>query len=268
MLIPASSAHLHLSHLFSSSSSSCADSEAEKEGKIDLLTHLSSYLLPRPAFCFDLICPSSPFLTLLCRSSQQTLPAASLQLDSPEDQLRGFLGSHVIIPLAQTVENEEVLEVVRLESHGFIQEDVLSRDMYLLQLCSGIDERAIGACAQLVFAPIDESFADDAFLLPSGFREPPLSATRTLDLSSALDNGGGSTGRAASDALSNTGNSRSVLTIAFQFTFENHLRENVAAMARQYVRSVAASVQQVAMAISLSRLGAQLRPKQHKLLYC
>ncbi|KAK8958837.1 Homeobox-leucine zipper protein HOX32 [Platanthera guangdongensis] len=174
MLIPASSAHLHLSHLFSSSSSSCAYSEAEKEGKIDLLTHLSS----------------------------------------------------------------------------------------------GIDERAIGACAQLVFAPIDESFADDAFLLPSGFREPPLSATRTLDLSSALDNGGGSTGRAASDALSNTGNSRSVLTIAFQFTFENHLRENVAAMARQYVWSVAASVQQVAMAISLSRLGAQLRPKQHKLLYC
>ncbi|KAK8961552.1 Homeobox-leucine zipper protein HOX32 [Platanthera guangdongensis] len=180
----------------------------------------------------------------------------------------GFLGSHVIIPLAQTVENEEVLEAVRLESHGFIQEDVLSRDMYLLQLCSGIDESAIGACAQLVFAPIDDSFADDAFLLPSGFREPPLSATRTLDLASALDIGGGSTGRAASDALSNTGNSRSVLTIAFQFTFENHLRENVAAMARQYMRSVAASVQWVAMAISLSRVGAQLRPKQHKLLYC
>ncbi|KAK8961773.1 Homeobox-leucine zipper protein HOX32 [Platanthera guangdongensis] len=181
----------------------------------------------------------------------------------------GFLGSHAIIPLAQTVENEEVLEVVRLESHGFIQEDVLSRDMYLLQLCSGIDESAIGACAQLVFAPIDESFADDAFLLPSGFRvipldsksEPPSSTTRTLDLASALDIGGGSTGRAASDALSNAGNSRSVLTIAFQFTFENHLRENVAAMARQYVRSVVASVQRVAMAISPSRLGAKLEPK-------
>ncbi|KAK8966087.1 Homeobox-leucine zipper protein HOX32 [Platanthera guangdongensis] len=82
----------------------------------------------------------------------------------------GFLGSHFIIPLAQTIENEEVLEVVRLESHGFIQEDVLSRVMYLLQLCSGIDESDVGSCAQLVFAPIDESFADDAFLLPSGFR--------------------------------------------------------------------------------------------------
>jgi len=45
---------------------------------------------------------------------------------------------------------------------------------WMLQLCSGVDENAIGACAQLVFAPIDESFADDALLLPSGFRVIPL----------------------------------------------------------------------------------------------
>jgi hypothetical protein len=44
----------------------------------------------------------------------------------------------------------------------------------LLQLCSGIDESAPGASAQLVFAPIDESFTDDAPLLPSGFRVIPL----------------------------------------------------------------------------------------------
>lgn len=44
----------------------------------------------------------------------------------------------------------------------------------ILQLCSGVDENAVGACAQLVFAPIDESFADDAPLLPSGFRVIPL----------------------------------------------------------------------------------------------
>lgn len=49
--------------------------------------------------------------------------------------------------------------------------------MYILsQLCSGVDENAAGACAQLVFAPIDESFADDAPLLPSGFRVIPLDA--------------------------------------------------------------------------------------------
>jgi homeobox-leucine zipper protein len=49
----------------------------------------------------------------------------------------------------------------------------------LLQLCSGVDENASGACAQLVFAPIDESFADDAPLLPSGFRVIPLE-TKTV----------------------------------------------------------------------------------------
>ena len=42
------------------------------------------------------------------------------------------------------------------------------------QLCSGVDEDAVGACAQLVFAPIDESFAHDVPLLPSGFRVTPL----------------------------------------------------------------------------------------------
>ncbi|KAL0904311.1 hypothetical protein M5K25_026403 [Dendrobium thyrsiflorum] len=117
----------------------------------------------------------------------------------------GFLDSHVIIPLAHSMENEEVLEVDWLESPGFNQEDV-SRDKSV----------AVGACAQLVFAPIEESFADDAFLLPSRFRVIPLDAkttalmvvlqdppstTRTLDLASALEVGGG-TRRAANDLSS------------------------------------------------------------------
>lgn len=42
------------------------------------------------------------------------------------------------------------------------------------QLCSGVDENAIGTCAELVFAPIDASFSDDAPILPSGFRIIPL----------------------------------------------------------------------------------------------
>ncbi|XP_062161229.1 homeobox-leucine zipper protein ATHB-14-like isoform X1 [Alnus glutinosa] len=180
----------------------------------------------------------------------------------------GFPGSQVILPLAHTVEHEEFLEVVRLEGHAFSPEDVaLARDMYLLQLCSGVDENAIGACAQLVFAPIDESFADDAPLLPSGFRVIPLdpksdgpAATRTLDLASTLEVGAGGA-RPDGEADLNGYNLRSVLTIAFQFTFENHLRDNVAAMARQYVRSVVGSVQRVAMAISPSRLSSHMGPK-------
>ncbi|KAG2684629.1 hypothetical protein I3760_10G084500 [Carya illinoinensis] len=180
----------------------------------------------------------------------------------------GFPGSQVILPLAHTVEHEEFLEVVRLEGHAFSPEDVaLARDMYLLQLCSGVDENAVGASAQLVFAPIDESFADDAPLLPSGFRVIPLdtktdgpAATRTLDLASTLEVGAGGA-RPASEADLNSYNLRSVLTIAFQFTFENHLRDNVAAMARQYVRSIVGSVQRVAMAISPSRLSSHAGPK-------
>ncbi|CAD6266915.1 unnamed protein product [Miscanthus lutarioriparius] len=196
--------------------------------------------------------------------------AASLRANSyavPGLRAGGFMGNQVILPLARTLEHEECLEVIRLEGHGFSHEDVLlSRDMFLLQLCSGVDENAPGACAQLVFAPIDESFADDAPLLPSGFRVIPLdaktdvpSATRTLDLASALEVGSGGL-RALSDG-SGTCTTRSVLTIAFQFSFENHLRESVAAMSRQYVRGVMASVQRVAMAIAPSRLGLHIQLK-------
>ncbi|CAF2290485.1 unnamed protein product [Brassica napus] len=168
----------------------------------------------------------------------------------------GLPSNQVILPLAQTVEHEEFLEVVRLEGHAYSPEDMgLARDMYLLQLCSGVDEDVVGGCAQLVFAPIDESFADDAPLLPSGFRVIPLepkstsnnaSVNRTLDLASALE---GST-RQGGEADPNGCHFRSVLTIAFQFTFDNHTRDNVASMARQYVRNIVGSIQRVALAIA------------------
>ncbi|CAN6996132.1 unnamed protein product [Brassica rapa subsp. trilocularis] len=177
----------------------------------------------------------------------------------------GFPSNQVILPLAQTVEHEEFLEVVRLEGHAYSPEDMgLARDMYLLQLCSGVDENVVGGCAQLVFAPIDESFADDAPLLPSGFRVIPLehksapngaSANRTLDLASVLE---GST-RQGSEADPNGCNFRSVVTIAFQFTFDNHTRDNVASMARQYVRSIVGSIQRVALAIA-PRPGSCISP--------
>ncbi|KAL2524403.1 Homeobox-leucine zipper protein ATHB-14 [Abeliophyllum distichum] len=197
--------------------------------------------------------------------------AASLKASPyavPCARLSGFPGGQVILPLAQTVEHEEFLEVVRLEGHAFSPEDIaLSRDMYLLQLASGVDESTSGACAQLVFAPIDESFGDDAPLLPSGFRVIPLDAktegagaTRTLDLASTLEVGPGGARTAGEVDLCNQ-NLRSVLTIAFQFTFENHYQDTVAAMARRYVRSIVSSVQRVAMAISPSRLSSHMVPK-------
>ncbi|KAI7747100.1 hypothetical protein M8C21_006788, partial [Ambrosia artemisiifolia] len=111
-----------------------------------------------------------------------------------------FTGSQIIMPLGHTIEHEEMLEVVRLEGHALGQEDPFtSRDIHLLQLCNGIDENAVGACSELVFAPIDEMFPDDAPLVPSGFRIIPLepksgdgknalvTTHRTLDLTSSLD---------------------------------------------------------------------------------
>ncbi|RWW32175.1 hypothetical protein GW17_00003166 [Ensete ventricosum] len=89
------------------------------------------------------------------------------------------------------------------------------------------------------------------------FQDSPAT-TRTLDLASTLEVGSGATSRSVNETASTTYNLRSVLTIAFQFTYENHLRDSVAAMARQYVRSVVTSVQRVAMAIAPSRPGCQI----------
>ncbi|KAK5846894.1 hypothetical protein PVK06_003195 [Gossypium arboreum] len=188
-----------------------------------------------------------------------------------------FTGSQIIMPLGHTIEHEEILEVIRLEGHSLVQEDAfVSRDIHLLQICSGIDENAVGACSELVFAPIDEMFPDDAPLIPSGFRIIPLESkpgviiiqsdtkdslttNRTLDLTSSLEVGP-ATNHSSGDVPSSQ-NSRSVLTIAFQFPFDSSLQDNVATMARQYVRSVISSVQRVAMAISPSGLSTAVGPK-------
>ncbi|GAA0187144.1 homeodomain transcription factor [Lithospermum erythrorhizon] len=210
-----------------------------------------------------------------------------------------FTGSQIIMPLGHTVEHEEMLEVIRLEGQSLGQPDAFcSRDIHLLQMCSGIDESAVGACFELVFAPIDEMFPDDAPLLPSGFRIIPLDiksvkfstgnfdhytssnfnlkfglvrmstdssveelgdtrdllAHKTQDLASSLEVAPVTNNNPGDDSSSYS--ARSVLTIAFQFPVENNLQENVASMARQYVRSVVSAVQRVATAISPSQLSA------------
>ncbi|KAK6140780.1 hypothetical protein DH2020_025476 [Rehmannia glutinosa] len=157
----------------------------------------------------------------------------------------------------------QFMEVIRLENMSQYRDDVIMpSDIFLLQVCNGVDENAVGTCAELIFAPIDASFSDDAPLLPSGFRIIPLdskadatSPNRTLDLASTLEVGPAGN-RLSGDHFRNPGNAKSVMTIAFQFAFEMHLQESVTAMARQYVRSVISSVQRVALALSPSRLGS------------
>ncbi|EMS51049.1 Homeobox-leucine zipper protein HOX10 [Triticum urartu] len=127
-----------------------------------------------------------------------------------------FSGSQIIMPLAHTVENEEILEVVRLEGQPLSHDEVLlSRDIDMLQ--------------------------------------DVVSSGRTLDLASSLEVG--STAAQASGASPDDCSVRSVLTIAFQFPYELHLQDSVAAMARQYVRSIVSAVQRVSIAISPSQSG-------------
>ncbi|XP_010249545.1 PREDICTED: homeobox-leucine zipper protein ATHB-15-like isoform X2 [Nelumbo nucifera] len=197
--------------------------------------------------------------------------AAALKVGScsmPVFRVASF-GGQVILPLAHTIEHEEFLEIIKLESVGPCQDNsVMPNDVFLLQHYSGVDENAVGMCSELIFAPIDAAFSDDAPLLPSGFRIIPLdsgvdasSPNRTLDLASALEVG--ATGsRVSGDYSGNSNSTRSVMTIAFQFPFESHLHENVASMARQYVRSIISSVQRVALALSPSHLSSHsgLRP--------
>lgn len=87
------------------------------------------------------------------------------------------------------------------------------------------------------------------------------SPNRTLDLASTLEVGAAGT-RQTGDQSKQCSTNKSVMTIAFQFAFEIHLQESIAAMARQYVRSIISSVQRVALALSPSRLSphAGLRP--------
>ncbi|KAF7817108.1 Homeobox-leucine zipper protein ATHB-8 [Senna tora] len=157
----------------------------------------------------------------------------------------------------------QFMEVIKLENMGYYRDDMtIPGDIFLLQLCNGADEHAVGTSAELIFAPIDATFSDDAPILPSGFRIIPLDSNmdtvgpnRTLDLASALEVK--TTGnKAGGDNSGNSGSTKSVMTIAFQFAFEVHLQDNVASMARQYVRSIIASVQRVALALSPLNFGS------------
>ncbi|CAL5333910.1 homeobox-leucine zipper protein ATHB-15-like isoform X3 [Camellia sinensis] len=83
------------------------------------------------------------------------------------------------------------------------------------------------------------------------------SPNRTLDLASALEVG--PTGnRGSGDYFGHDGSGKSVMTIAFQFAFEIHLQENIAAMARLYVQSIIAYVQRVALALYPSRFSSDV----------
>nr|ABG73232.1 class III HD-Zip protein HDZ32 [Selaginella kraussiana] len=157
-------------------------------------------------------------------------------------------------------EEPELLEVIKMEGYG---SQSVPKDTVLLQLCTGYTDNVSGTCAQLIFAPVDPAVTNDMPLLPSGFRVIPLDSgsalptklAPTLDLASTLD-----TAKFPDD--SSSAHCRSVLTMAFQFVFEAHNREEIISSARQYVRNVMVSVQSIAMALASFRMSPQQGPKQ------
>lgn len=92
--------------------------------------------------------------------------------------------------------------------------------------------------------------------------QDPSSLNRTLDLASALEVGPPGNRTSGDSSANGNGTTKSVMTIAFQFAFEVHLQENIVSMARQYLRSIIASVQRMALALSPTNLGTHvgLRP--------
>ncbi|XP_020961162.1 homeobox-leucine zipper protein REVOLUTA-like [Arachis ipaensis] len=91
-----------------------------------------------------------------------------------------------------------------------------------------------------------------------GDKKDSVIASQTLDLTSGFEVGPTTNG--ARDLVS-CHSARSVLTIAFQFPFDNSLQDNVAVMARQYICSVISSVQRVAMAIFPSGINSAVGSK-------
>ncbi|KAL0382667.1 UNVERIFIED_CONTAM: Homeobox-leucine zipper protein REVOLUTA [Sesamum calycinum] len=172
----------------------------------------------------------------------------------PGPNVHNLSGTPVM--LGPTNHDDEELEVIRFERSAD-QQHVSSGDLYHLQVITGMNDMGFGACSELIFAPIDRTIPNDAALLCSGFRIFLLGSKTGEDT--------GSSDIAPNDAL-NARNAQaaishplSMLIVAFQFPSEADLQEDVAAMARQYVKSVISSVKN----ISLRTMSSGSNPVMH-----
>lgn len=171
-------------------------------------------------------------------------------------QTAGLHGSfrQVSLPLTQSADQDESLEVIKLESTGE-ETNIKSNETFILQLCNGISGTTASGWAQLVFAPVDASLSDELPLLPSGFRiitinnyKDQCCLSRTLDLTSHLE--GGSEGcrfhtAGDPDVLCYS----SVLTVAFQFKYEAQIRDLVTVKAHHYAQRVLEFIRKAAVLI-------------------
>ncbi|XP_011076981.1 homeobox-leucine zipper protein REVOLUTA-like isoform X2 [Sesamum indicum] len=146
--------------------------------------------------------------------------------------------------LGHTNYEDEILEVLRFDRIAHPQHNVSSGDLYHLQICNGMEDSGVGACSELIFAPIDRTITNDAVLLSSGFRIISLPSNAGLQSSANMNSTGPSNATNVGTAASKPS---SVLILAFQFPFETHLQDKVASIARKYVQHVISYVKNISL---------------------
>ncbi|KAI5073334.1 hypothetical protein GOP47_0011347 [Adiantum capillus-veneris] len=169
----------------------------------------------------------------------------------------GSSNSQILPPHINGIEHDEFLELIKMEGFEDDRSVYTMREVLLLQLCSGLEDTGAGANTQMVFAPIDASISDDVELMPSGFRAIPLedanversgTSTRTLDLASTLE---ATTYKSSNMRMENISKMRrSVLSMAFQFSFEVERESVTIRMAKHYVRHVVSTLHRLALALA------------------
>ncbi|KAI3470468.1 hypothetical protein Pfo_027131 [Paulownia fortunei] len=152
--------------------------------------------------------------------------------------------SETAVLLGHTNHEDETLEAIRFERSADRQLNVSSGDLYHLQITNGMEDNGFGACSELIFAPIDRTIPNDAVLLSSGFRIFLLGSNTDTRSSANLTSNEAFNTR---DAQADVSHPPSMVILAFQFPFEAHLQEDVAAMARQYVQHVISSVKNISL---------------------
>ncbi|KAL0402243.1 UNVERIFIED_CONTAM: Homeobox-leucine zipper protein REVOLUTA [Sesamum latifolium] len=147
--------------------------------------------------------------------------------------------------LGHTNYEDEILEVLRFDRIAHPQHNVSSGDLYHLQICNGMGDSGVGACSELIFAPIDRTIPNDAVLLSSGFRIISLPSNAGSQSSANMNSTGPSNTTNVGTAAAS--NPSSVLILAFQFPFETHLQDKVASIARKYVQHVISYVKNISL---------------------
>ncbi|KAL3650019.1 hypothetical protein CASFOL_006422 [Castilleja foliolosa] len=127
--------------------------------------------------------------------------------------------------LGYTNHDDGVLEITRFDRRLF---NYYRHDLYHLQVTNGMKDKGVGACSELIFAPIEGALPNVAVQLCCGFRIFSL----------------GSNTASAS-------HQHSMLVLAFQFPYETKHLGEIEAVVRLYVQHVISSVKNLYLEVMI-----------------